>query len=756
MALKLRPRFNKKLYLKIFIALTLSIAFTMIILSTVLYTNFERVALKQIYLANLKSLEQVNGEVLNMSKIASTISDQVYNDVSVSKLMYFSQPDVFDMSLAVKQLSGYRLSIPFISSIYVYNSKTQKFYAEPGSIMSVSNEETSGDNANDFYDRQIMDIVKNYKNYKPYKPIPRRFIYQDDESSQRCFYTFLVYDITSINRLNNAVVINISEDWVNRTIKKESDKGDGDTFIIDDKGLIVSDSRNYPMMADYSQKSYIKKIFRSNSGGYFVDQVNGVKSLVVYTGTDSFRWRSVRIISWNSIFEQFHNVRTVTVIIGIGILIFGVLTSFIISGRLYIPIGILLTNMEKLQFERRNNFKVLKNEFLRNIILGREISTKNDLLKTREELDIKMSFKEKICTLLFRIDRYNAFIQQNDNEDRNLYKYAIMNVACEMLSLRFKTEAVDMGKDMIVVILEADQLEDGELESELSPVLKSVQESVAQHLKLSVTITVSNTAGDISGINTLYNQAVEASMHRLFFGYGSIIFAQKVLQYGQKEYPSFIQKEKQFVDSIMGGKKCDTRRIYDEIINEVSEYPFIVYNHTISHLLFTLTNAMNVVKNNNSISDTSDSSILIMNLSDAEVIEEVNQKFYEYFDTLEAWLEDKKNSKYDNIISKINSIIETKYTESSLSIDGIAEALGMSAAHMCRLYKQHTFHTILEEIVSKRMDRARELLLSTELSIVDISEKAGFSNSNYFYKAFKTENGVTPNDFRKSNRQYSL
>lgn len=752
MVFKLRRRFNKKLYVKIFVALALSIAFTMIILSTVLYANFERVALKQIYLANLKGLEQVNGEVLNMSRIASTISDQVYNDVSVSKLMYFSQPDVFDMSLAVKQLSGYRLSIPFISSIYVYNSKTQKFYSEPGSIMSVTSEEISDNRENDFYDRQIVEIIKHYKDYKPYKPIPRKFIYQGDPSTQKCFYTFLVYDITSLDGLNNAVVINISEDWVNKTIKKESGKKGEDTFIIDEKGQIVSDSGNYPMMADFSQKSYIKRISLSNSGGYFVDVVDGVKSLVVYTGMDSFKWRSVRIIAWDSIFEQFQNVRTVTVAIGVGILIFGLLAAFIISGRLYIPIGVLLTNMEKLQFERRNNVKVLKNEFLRNIILGREISTKNDLLKAREELDIKMDFNEKVCMLLFRIDKYNAFIQQHDTEDRNLYKYAIMNVACEMLSPGFKTEAVDMGKDMLVVILASGELDDGSLERELSEVLRAIQASVSQHLQLSLTITVSSTAENISCISAIYNQVIEASMHRLFSGYGSVIYARKILQYRLKEYPSFIQKEKQFVDSIMSGKKCDTRRIYDEIISEVSEYPIIVYNHTVSHLLFTLTNAMNVVKNNNSITDSFDPSILIMDLSHAEVIDEVNRKFYEYFDTLEAWLEDKKNSKYDNIISKINSIIENKYTAPELSIDSIAEALGMSAAHVCRLYKQHTLHTILEEIVGRRMEKARELLLSTDLSIVEIAEKAGFSNSNYFYKAFKTENGVTPSDFRKSNR----
>jgi two-component system response regulator YesN len=112
-------------------------------------------------------------------------------------------------------------------------------------------------------------------------------------------------------------------------------------------------------------------------------------------------------------------------------------------------------------------------------------------------------------------------------------------------------------------------------------------------------------------------------------------------------------------------------------------------------------------------------------------------------------LEEKKNVKYDTIIKRVNEIINLKYADQSLSVDNIAEMIGISTPYICRIYKQNTLHTILDDIVKKRMEKAREFLLETDFAIDEIAVKIGFSNSSYFYKAFKVSNGVTPSEYRK-------
>ena len=354
--------------------------------------------------------------------------------------------------------------------------------------------------------------------------------------------------------------------------------------------------------------------------------------------------------------------------------------------------------------------------------------------------------------LLFKIDNYKTFLLEYNREDQNLYKFAIINIANEIFSETYKTESIDMGQDAILSIIDVTNIDTSNLELELTEKLKRIQAAVVLYLKVSVTITISTIMKDIENIVELFNQTLEASLHRLFLGHGSIIFSDVILQFKKKEYNYPIQKEKLLIDTIMAGKMKETRKIFNEIIEDTYTYSIIVYNLTISHLLFTLNNTITTIKTNNSIFDGISFNIPIMLLNDAETIDGINSMFYELFEKIEKCLEEKKNSKYDTIIKRVHEIINLKYADQALSVDNIAEMIGMSTPYICRIYKQNTLHTILDDIVKIRMEKAREFLLESENGIEEIAEKVGFSNSSYFYKAFKAANGVTPSEYRKNRK----
>ena len=60
------------------------------------------------------------------------------------------------------------------------------------------------------------------------------------------------------------------------------------------------------------------------------------------------------------------------------------------------------------------------------------------------------------------------------------------------------------------------------------------------------------------------------------------------------------------------------------------------------------------------------------------------------------------------------------------------------------------FNTFLRQ---ERVRKAKELLLTTELRIYEISEECGFSNANYFSYVFKQETGEKPLDYQKKHRK---
>ena len=85
---------------------------------------------------------------------------------------------------------------------------------------------------------------------------------------------------------------------------------------------------------------------------------------------------------------------------------------------------------------------------------------------------------------------------------------------------------------------------------------------------------------------------------------------------------------------------------------------------------------------------------------------------------------------------------------STLSITDIGRACGMSTRNVARVFKQATGVSIGDYIARCRIDLAKDLLLSDQLRIKEVSWRCGFRSSSAFSAAFRAATGVTPRDFR--------
>ena len=90
-------------------------------------------------------------------------------------------------------------------------------------------------------------------------------------------------------------------------------------------------------------------------------------------------------------------------------------------------------------------------------------------------------------------------------------------------------------------------------------------------------------------------------------------------------------------------------------------------------------------------------------------------------------------------------------------VEGIPALLRISQkthAHLCRVFKKHLATTPIDYINSLRMSYAENLLLNTDMDILNICLETGFENISYFYELFKRYFKMTPHKFRKSKKQH--
>jgi AraC-like DNA-binding protein len=91
-----------------------------------------------------------------------------------------------------------------------------------------------------------------------------------------------------------------------------------------------------------------------------------------------------------------------------------------------------------------------------------------------------------------------------------------------------------------------------------------------------------------------------------------------------------------------------------------------------------------------------------------------------------------------------------QHLDKDISLDELAGVIGISKHHLCKMFPRYFGCTPMDYVRNRRLEKAAQLLRQSGLSITDISELCGYSNSSYFGKVFMKVIGLTPTEFRES------
>lgn len=102
----------------------------------------------------------------------------------------------------------------------------------------------------------------------------------------------------------------------------------------------------------------------------------------------------------------------------------------------------------------------------------------------------------------------------------------------------------------------------------------------------------------------------------------------------------------------------------------------------------------------------------------------------------------------NNLSNRVEKLINERFSDSSLSLTDVANALEMNASYISHIFKQQTGTGFTEALTLVRLEHSRTLLQSSSLTLNAVSEKCGFTSAAYFSRVFKKQYGITPGQFR--------
>jgi AraC family transcriptional regulator len=99
-------------------------------------------------------------------------------------------------------------------------------------------------------------------------------------------------------------------------------------------------------------------------------------------------------------------------------------------------------------------------------------------------------------------------------------------------------------------------------------------------------------------------------------------------------------------------------------------------------------------------------------------------------------------------LRRIKELVHAKM-EDDLSLDEMAQSVGLSTAHFARMFRKSTGETPHQFVLRQRVERAKAMLRAPDARVLDVAVACGFKTQQHFAQVFRDVWGVSPTEYRQ-------
>jgi AraC family transcriptional regulator len=99
-------------------------------------------------------------------------------------------------------------------------------------------------------------------------------------------------------------------------------------------------------------------------------------------------------------------------------------------------------------------------------------------------------------------------------------------------------------------------------------------------------------------------------------------------------------------------------------------------------------------------------------------------------------------------VRRIKELVHARL-EDDLSLDEMAQSVGLSTAHFARMFRKSTGQTPHQFVLRQRLERAKAMLRAPDARVLDVAVACGFKTQQHFAQVFRDVWGVSPTEYRQ-------
>ncbi len=327
------------------------------------------------------------------------------------------------------------------------------------------------------------------------------------------------------------------------------------------------------------------------------------------------------------------------------------------------------------------------------------------------------------------------------------YPVVIKSIAVnipESIECQFKNM---LFNQQIVCILCLEKEDYGHLISAFEDILQQLLD-----LGVLATIGVSNMNENPSLISKLYLQSHEALEYKMLYSIGSIIEYSKISHITDAETP-LPEMLKTFGEYISELKIEKAQKSFDEMMDYIKTNKCTLY--TCRYICFDIIQSFKrlSVLLDTTYSNTLDYGFDILEIEHFRTIDDLIELIEQVFQKISVFLNSHKKHQSDQFFEEILQFINENCFKYEFQISSLADKFSMSVQYLRSIFKTHTGQTLSDYVNYLKIEKSKELLITTNDSLAVIVQKIGKIDVTNFTRAFKKETGMTPGAYRISQQK---
>lgn len=349
--------------------------------------------------------------------------------------------------------------------------------------------------------------------------------------------------------------------------------------------------------------------------------------------------------------------------------------------------------------------------------------------------------------MLVDIDRFQATVQGMEAEKLDLFCNLLTDIVRRAIPVPERCLVGQIRPGIIAVILSAeDEFADSGKLRALGHTIRSAIESGAP---VTATIGIGRRCEHLDMIPLSYSQASEAIWHKLHFGRNSVITSDDLQRLDREPRPYPLGLEHELIANIrLGQRQASTDllgQIVDFMLEKLAAPPETIYTRFME-LMVLISRA---------VMDTGAPIAEILELSHQQL------KALRRLKTgseMRAWIIESMTlmmsripsaDRGDMLVEQAIALMREKLDQPGLQLKDIAAAIHVSPSHLAHLLKERTGVSYVRYMMMLRMEKAKKLLATTDMTMAAVASAVGYEDASYFHRIFRRETAMTPSAYRR-------